>query len=223
VTYPGRAALPDDAYIIFLYDVSRSYADLDAAPYNIGEMKVLVRNLSKQVTIGFSTITDCECRDDEIENLSLPCHNGRVKLPRREINWASYSKEQAPSNIDGTFDGIKSQLTIVDKTDLYGAVKFASRKFMSSVDRWRYLIVFSDLDEDLPKWCAEKALEAGSLNGVTVYVVNFREVPRYKGKRRAPATRRKALFEHALYAAGASHVEFQNDLRQIIRAVDLER
>ena len=214
----------DDVYIVFLYDVSRSYADLGAATGNVDEMKKIVAGVSKPVTIGFSSISDCQCRDDDEDiPAAAPCRKGWVEIKRREMNWGRYRPNQGGVNSDGTFARIHEQLRSVEKTDLYGAIRFASRRFMSNIDRWRYLIVFSDLDEDLPKWCPETALEPDSLNDVTVYVINFREVPRYKVQHRKSAMRRKTEFERALFGAGAVQVKFENDIRQIIQEMNSAR
>lgn len=147
--------------VFVLVDASGTYAR------NMGDAVISSRLLAAKLNpndwMGFAQISSCSFSD---EGVVL-----RARLPGVP-SQASLTKQQIFQSLADYQDSFSATAY----TDIRGALRFAAAELENGRDGARYIIVFSDLVEDVAPDCDTRDL-ALDLTGITVIATNVAKLP----------------------------------------------
>ena len=142
--------------VFVLVDASGSYAK--TMTDSMATSKLMVAKLNPNDSIAVAQISSCSFSDEGVVvNETLP------GTPSR----ASFAKQA----IFGALDTYGSNFQASNYTDIRGALRYASGELEMSGKSSRYIIVFSDLIEDVAANCDTSDLSL-DLSGITVVATN---------------------------------------------------
>jgi hypothetical protein len=177
-----------DQAIGVLIDVSGTYAGESAETVRVLKREVLPQMVPGDTLLVVRIDSDSYDEDNVVALLTLdrrPSHANAQKLEAARL-----------------LDGLAARATGSAHTDIPGAMMLASEYLEETGAGSRVMLVFSDLQEDLPRG-ATRTLSASELTGTRVVAMN---VKRLAQDRADPAVYRERLsgWEQRVAAAGAA-------------------
>ena len=182
VLFCCSAQAQDRATVLFLFDISKSYApvgDGRSAPLDTA-MEAVLRDLNSVADVAFAVIGNCECKCRCRQSHGTP---ERPCTPDDTVFGAS----SAPGDWNDAEDGAhmraglyrvfddriaqwkRSSGRLSVATDIGGGLCKATDIFAGSHARRRYLVLLSDLHDSPADTCAKLAYLKGGLRNVTTF------------------------------------------------------
>ncbi|KCZ91813.1 vWA domain-containing protein [Hyphomonas johnsonii] len=157
VILAGCGAIKSNSRAVFvLVDASGSYAR--TMEESITTSRLIVAKLNPNDSIAVAQISSCSFSDDSVVfNQRLP------GIPSQ----ASHMKQAIFGALNAYGEGFKSS----DFTDIHGALRYAANELEANRATSRYVVVFSDMIEDLAPDCDTSELSL-DLAGITVIATN---------------------------------------------------
>ncbi|MEM9738739.1 MAG: hypothetical protein AAF829_02640 [Pseudomonadota bacterium] len=138
--------------VFVLFDASGTYAN------NMGDAvrtsRVLAGRLSPNDWVGFAQISSCSFTDDSI-------------VLRRKFSGVPSQASLEQQRVFEELNGYRDSFSATAYTDIRGALRFAASELQASDQAQHYIIVFSDLIEDVAPSCDTRDLQL-DLTGVTI-------------------------------------------------------
>ena len=161
--------------IYVLLDVSGSYrSTVDDA---LRATKLVVTRLQPNDSIAVARIESCSFSDEAVLV--------RARLQDRPSAASAMKREVAER-----LDSILSTTPPSEYSDITGAIYRAAQTLRAAPQANRYLVIFSDLSEELPRACQRGELPGFDLKGIRVIAA---EVTRLPSDNRSPARYTKRL------------------------------
>ena len=147
--------------VFVLVDASGNYAkNMDEA---VSSSRLVAARLNPNDWMAFAEIGSCSFSDDAIVvREKLPSTPSRASLTKQHLFQAfeTYAADVEPTAF----------------TDIRGALRYAAFELESNAARERYIVVFSDMVEDVSPDCDTSRL-ALDLTGITVIAANVTKLP----------------------------------------------